>query len=393
MTTIGLKLQPLDVLFFRDGRPFGAATRGQSGLPLPQTLAGAIWTALLERQGCDFNRLAQALREDRARMAEAIRRAGGKTWTASVQVRGPWLARHEMVGCDESCESHHDSHHLPENAGNLGVLVPSPAVLVAEKNGDGAGHCALHRLCPLPSDGLPGWQPPESAPDLRPLWLRHPQPTEPAKGYLTRAGLEKFLRNEHVQATGVIPPGDLFEYDDRTGIGIDPERLSAEEGLIYGASFLALKPNVGLYAEVILPDDADSNPFGDITTLAFGGEGRRVAVHVLRQAYQWPEPRPAGAGQKPMLLLTTPGFFAERWRPAALNGRLVAAAVPGADPVSGWDLARGGPKPNRFAAQAGSTYFLNEPLNPWPDALSDNDFDRQQGWGCYLKGVWTDEQR
>jgi CRISPR-associated protein Cmr3 len=210
---------------------------------------------------------------------------------------------------------------------------------------------------------------------------------------LTGAGLEAFLGDKPVPATGLISPADLFEYDNRTGIGIDPERLSAEEGLIYGASFLALKPKVALYAEVLLPDDADSHPFEGIKTLAFGGEGRRVAVHVLVQAYQWPEQMPAGAKQKPLLLLTTPGFFAERWKPAALNGRLLAAAVPGAVAVSGWDLARGGPKPNRFAAQAGSTYFLNEPLNPWPDALSDNDFDRQQGWGCYLKGVWTDEQR
>jgi CRISPR-associated protein Cmr3 len=228
---------------------------------------------------------------------------------------------------------------------------------------------------------------------LWPLWLRHPQPAEPATGYLSRAGLEAFLRDKPVLATDVIPPADLFDYDNRTGIGIDPERLSAEEGVIYGASFLALKPSVGLYAEVILPDDADHGPFGDIKTLAFGGEGRRVGVRVLDQAYQWPEQTPIGAGQKPLVLLTTPGFCAARWKPAALNGRLVAAAVPGAVPASGWDLARGGPKPNRFAVQAGSTYFLNEPLNPWPESLSDTDFDRQQGWGCYLKGVWTDEQR
>jgi CRISPR-associated protein Cmr3 len=63
--------------------------------------------------------------------------------------------------------------------------------------------------------------------------------------------------------------------------------------------------------------------------------------------------------------------------------------VPGALAVSGWDLARGGPKPNRFAAQAGSTYFLDQPLDPWPGTLSDRPRDQQQGWGCYLKGVWT----
>ena len=59
-------------------------------------------------------------------------------------------------------------------------------------------------------------------------------------------------------------------------------------------------------------------------------------------------------------------------------------------PAGTW---RGGPKPNRFAAQCGSTYFLDKPIEPWPETFSESDADRLQGWGCYLKGVWTDEQR
>ncbi|HPP52176.1 MAG TPA: type III-B CRISPR module-associated Cmr3 family protein, partial [Thermoguttaceae bacterium] len=54
---VGLWLESLDVLFFRDGRPFSAATRVRSGPPMPQTLAGAIWTALLRQAGCDIPRL------------------------------------------------------------------------------------------------------------------------------------------------------------------------------------------------------------------------------------------------------------------------------------------------------------------------------------------------
>ena len=33
---VGLCLNPLDVLFFRDGRPFEAASRAYGGLPLPR---------------------------------------------------------------------------------------------------------------------------------------------------------------------------------------------------------------------------------------------------------------------------------------------------------------------------------------------------------------------
>lgn len=372
-TTIGLKLEPLDVLFFRDGRPFGAATRGRSVLPFPQTLAGALWTALLEAHGCDFRQLAERTGEHRDAFEQAIEEAGGAAWIAALAVRGPWLARQARTG------------------GTLEVLVPAPTVLQAEKGTKEANAGELHRLRPLPPDRLPGWHGPESSPGLSPLWLQHPRPTQPVSGrYLSSAALDAFLQGAPVRLEQLVKSGDLFDLDHRTGIGINPDRLSVEEGLIYGASFLALQPDVALYAEVVLPDGVAPDALAEIATLAFGGEGRRVRLRVLDEPYRWPEHVPGGA-EKPIVLLTTPGLFQERWKPRAVNGRLLAAAVPGAVAVSGWDLARGGPKPNRFAVQAGSTYFLNQPLDPWPETLSDDPRDAQQGWGCYLKGVWTDE--
>jgi len=371
MTTIGLTLEPLDVLFFRDGRPFGAATSGASVLPLPQTLAGALGTALLDAHGCDFTRLPSELRDNGGDVGAAIASAGGPSWIGALRVRGPWLAR-------------------PQATGGLEVLVPAPAVLHADKTPQGTER-KLHALRPLPSQRLPGWRPPASAPGLWPLWLQHPQPTQPATGYLTPAGLQAFLTARPVPAEQLVLPERLFDFDRRTGIGIDPDRLAAEESRIYGATFLALQPKVSLYAEVTLPREADRAAFAGIATLTFGGEGRRVRVQTLDRPFSWPEQAPVGRGQKPLLLLTTPGLFREAWKPAAVDGRLVAAAVPGSVAVSGWDLARGGPKPNRFAAQAGSVYFLPESLHPWPETLSDSERDAQQGWGCYLKGVWIDD--
>ena len=51
MPTITLKLAPLDVLFFRDARPFGAADHGDSGFPTPQSFAGLIKTHLMTLAG------------------------------------------------------------------------------------------------------------------------------------------------------------------------------------------------------------------------------------------------------------------------------------------------------------------------------------------------------
>ncbi len=107
---IGLCLEPLDVLFFRDGRPFAAATRATSGQPVPQTLAGAVWTALLTKFGCDFERLAEEVR--RRPIREAVLAAGTPEWLVEVSVRGPWLARSSVTDGDG-----------PD------VLVPAPAML------------------------------------------------------------------------------------------------------------------------------------------------------------------------------------------------------------------------------------------------------------------------
>ncbi len=373
----GLFLEPLDVLFFRDGRPFGPATRGQSGLPAPQTLAGAVTTALLDAGGVDFTRLAAALRTA-ASFADALEALDQPRWIAAASVRGPWLA-------------------LNDAATGVGdVFVAAPEVLRRHRHPAGneapphdQATDSLMRLRPLRDGQLPGWQPPR--PGLRPLWCPHSGRLETVGGFLNHHGLQAFLAGEPVVDAHVVRADSLFASDQRTGIAIEPHRLVADQGQIYAANFLALRPGVGFYAEVLLPDEVDLRDALSLPTLAFGGEGRRVRVQVLDRPWAWPEALPNGARQKPLAMLTTPGLFAPRWYPTAFTERLIAAAVPGDVPVSGWDLARGGPKRTRFAARPGSVYFLDEPLADWPAALSDDPFDCQQGWGCYLRGVWTDE--
>lgn len=371
-STVGLKLEPLDVLFFRDGRPFMTGNEYMvSGLPMPQTFAGAIRTALLRSAGCDFRRLGEAMKNGGS-FADAVCDActAEHHWIGHVGVRGPWLARSKAD--DDSIE----------------VLLPVPATVHREKK----DHRKLHRLSPLPQGQLPGWNPSAVQEGLRPPWLKEFAATEPAEGYLTRTRLEQFLQDRDVAADTVIPANQLFGLDYRTGIGISPDRLVAEESQIFGRGFLALKEGVFLYGEVLLPDGAPDGSFlEDIGLLPFGGEGRHVRLRRLDQPFDWPSATPQGRNEKPLLLLTTPCAFAAGWKPQCLNRQIVAASVPGSLAFSGWDLARGGPKPTRFAVPAGSVYFLESPPTDWPPSLAESEEERQQGWGCYLTGVWTDE--
>jgi CRISPR-associated protein Cmr3 len=367
-------LQPLDVLFFRDGRPFTGSERSVSGLPLPQTLAGTIRTALLRLAGCDFGQLKQGVESGKS-FDEAVKQACGREhhWIGRLATRGPWLAQ----WIDRENEGYQ-------------VFVPAPAVLHKEKSKKEGE--PRFRLNPLADGQLPGWNLSPHQQNRRPLWLRESVVTEPAEGYLTRTGLEQFLRGQDVAADAVIPSSDLFGLDYRTGIGISPDRLVAEESQIFGRGFLALKKDVFLYAEIeVLADEPTEALLDQVKTLTLGGEGRHATVQRLPTPFTWPN-QPPKDNQKPLILLTTPCPFQAGWKPQRLNGdRLVAAAVPGSIAFSGWDLARSGPKPTRFAVPAGSVYFLESLPNNWQHNLAENDEDRQQGWGCCLTGVWTDE--
>lgn len=84
------------------------------------------------------------------------------------------------------------------------------------------------------------------------------------------------------------------------------------------------------------------------------------------------------------LVLATAGIFPEGWRLPGMaaggafelgniRGRVVCAAVPRAEVVSGWDLAAwrqgtGGPKPDQLAAPSGSVDWIDE-LDATPEQL------------------------
>ncbi|GIW95027.1 MAG: hypothetical protein KatS3mg110_3068 [Pirellulaceae bacterium] len=368
-------MEPLDVLFFRDGRPFGPATRGESSaLPTPQTLAGALTTALLAAHGCDFEQLSSAIK-------------GGVSWPnvlgqlklpdtiAQVRFRGPWPAR---VG--------NSDHATPQ------VLVPTPALLHKPAKSETPADFVCLR--PAPCE-IPGWnQSPRWPPaELTPLMAPGYGPTEPAGHWLTLDGLQKLLQGEIPSPNETwVHSRELFEWDYRTGVGIDASSQTAEEGLIYAARFVAMRQRPGeprqvvLYAEVEAPGDIEQK-LREIQSIALGGEAKRVALRWLHQPVAWPAASTDSKNDAYLVVLTTPGIFQLGWVPAVIEQQVVAAAVPDPLPTSGWDLARGGPKPLRWAAPGGSTWLVKSPISEEFFSLSDAPEDQRLGWGCFVQGV------
>ena len=365
--TLGINLEPLDVLFFRDGRPLEAATRVSSGLPGPQTAAGAMRTFLLKEAGCDFNKLGNDIKGGKdgkkpLSFAEAADAQGDKVGAvARIRFSGPWLSQ-----------------------GGQPVF-PMPAVLRQIKDDDSG---ALIRLAPC-NGPVPGWKPP--FPNMLPLWSRKKEPLASVPGFLTLEGLESFLQGKVPDRAHIVDQEKLYGHDPRTGIGVDPKSLISQEGLIYALEFLAMQKGVGFYLEVSGTPEAlkpleSENPLD----LPLGGEGRRVSIS--NGTVTWPAVKPAH-NENSLLMLLTPGFF-DGPIPSAILSDTIAAAVPGEVGVSGWDMAKKGPKPCRFAAMAGSIYFLNQKFNnnqnPPGKSLC-NEEDAQLGWGTFVEGVWKNE--
>ncbi len=345
-----LRIEPLDTLFFRDARPFGPMAQGSSGLPQPQTVAGALRTAMLRRAGVDFERFAESIRSGRS-FAEAVSTTSAGISLGSARFRGPWFA----LGGE--------------------TMFPAPTTLRRIEND--AGNGGIVRLDPL-ADELPGWHPP--AEGMLPLWRRGRERIERVRGYIGASAMQKFLEGHTPDE--IVKGEELFGFDSRTGISVASDRGTASEGLIYGVNMLALRPGVSLRMEISAPTEVlDLFPPNGMA-VPLGGEGRRAVV-TPEEAPDELRARDHGDGW--CAVLTTPGLFGG-WKPPVRQ--LTSAAVDGHTPVSGWDLARGGPKPNRFAVPAGSVYFFAPGEEPAARSFGDP-ADTDVGWGAFLQGVWT----
>ena len=368
-TRLWLRIDPVDTLFFRDGRPFDPASRVASGLPSPQVLAGALRTELLRRADIDLNQLAGHIAKGE-RFSKGAALAGGNIGSdiGQLRFRGPWFGKSIPDG--EACE----------------LVYPVPATLRKVQNGANS----IVRLDPLSQGPAPpGWIPP--APGMVPLWHRGPETLKPVgHRWITTDGLKRFLSGTVPEWEDLVAADDLYGFEERTGIAVDPKRQAASDGMIYATRRLVLRPGICLWAEV----DGSATALGllgqesDRLLLPLGGEGRLAAITLCGAQARPATARavaPYGPDSGRLLVLVAPAFLGG-WKPDGLP--LLAAAVPGHVAISGWDLARGGPKPTRFAVEAGSVYFLPPgAAGPLAAGLGDDE-DTSIGWGAYCEGVW-----
>ena len=374
-------LEPLDVLFLRGNKLFGdPGCYGEALIPpWPSVAAGALRSRMLVDDGVDLAAFARG------------------------EIDHPTLGTPAKPG-SFAVTAFHLARRGP--GGNVEILIQPPADLVLSEADDGS---LLVRALKPTAITSPGLASSCALPQL-PV-LAESERRKPTSGYwLGESGWRKYLAGAVPDAADVVKTSALWLLDHRVGVGLDAATGRASDGQLFSVQAVAMRPDVGFLATVTGAVPAVSG------SLRFGGDGRAAAVSKVPYhppAADYPAIVDAGRCR---LLLTTPGLFKNGWLPTGIDqhadgsyrfdlhgvkARLVSAAVPRAEVVSGWDLAKRQPKPAQRAVSSGSVYWFDEldataealgklvEAGLWCDPCEDEDAARRaEGFNRCLPAAW-----
>lgn len=329
-------IEPLDVLILRGNRLFGdPGSYGESRMPpWPSVFAGALRSRILADDGVDL--------EAFARSTVVHPELGTPEEPGSFRLVALYLAKRQ--------------------GDTVEICVPLPADLsVAETT---TGDRVLRRLRPQTlAAGLDhsGILP------MAPVLVEATR-VKPATGYwLKESGWQRYLAGELPHEEDLEAVSQLWQMDERIGVGLSAEQRAAESGKLFTTQAIALKAGVGFVVAV----DGASVP--DAGLLRLGGDGRGAAVQALTRMLPEPDYAAIAAAGRCRVVLTSPAIFMGGWIPngvdpdadfqltlPGIRGRLVSAVNARGEIVSGWDLARWQPKLAQRVVPTGSVYWLDE---------------------------------
>ena len=387
MSTVYYQVDALDTLMLRGNRSFGdAGDHGEAVMPpWPSVFAGAFRSAVLGR---DVDRLAAFSAISGKRDIEAAERAsqmrdalGGQVFDALGTPQEPGAFRLSWLSL------------LHEGR----AVVPLPADLLAVSvEGQSAPEIVALDPAELPSIGSHGL----------PLCAvpRMSTPKKPSGGvWLDESGFAAYVKGKLPAAARFTR--ELYSSDMRLGIGIDVGSRTVQSGALYTTETVSFTPDTGFIVgidglEALLPDEG---------VLRLGGDGKGARYCRVN----WQPPVAELKSARFRLVLATPAVFAQGWLPNGVSrdapgaywlngdgfrGRLVCAAVPRHEVVSGWDLAAWQPKTAQRVVPAGSVYWFDDfegehrKLASWVGAgIWGDNADRQrraEGFNLAWLGEW-----
>ena len=399
-----LFVDPSDVLLFRDGRSFSAASGDRLATgrfpPPPTVFYGALRSALLGTHGADVEA------PDFGLTGPVGETVGTQTEPGTLSIDRCALAR--------------------RTDGSIERLYPVPNhVLVRKADRDRPpAERRYTALRPAADAGAPSGR--TNLPDETGLlWTDATEDTvyTQAGGYLPEPAFREALSG----TLGAVGPNlvrqeEIAQVEPRTSVAIG-ESGTGRDGRLFTVSFTRPGLDIGFLLSVT----GDGSAFDEDGWLRLGGEARSARYTQRepdspREADPPREADSAGSAPSPdamaasirehgqfRLALATPVAFENGWRPDALdeegNGMiggcpvsLRGAAVGKPVPLGGWNMAEGRPRPTRRAVPAGSVYFFELPnpadaptlLENGPTcSLAPTAFDRKRGLGIAHIGAPT----
>lgn len=235
-------------------------------------------------------------------------------------------------------------------------------------------------------------------------------------GLFTSETLSNYLNGQEYVSYEKL--SDYMVTEPKTGIGRTNDTHIAQDGLLYRVEMRRLQSKMGRDQEtppasVSLFVECEGMPFGVPKSetpglLRLGGEGKAAAY--AASTAELP-PKPTLTGNRFKLYFATPALFEHGWRPSWLECvndttfqgtykhielRLVTAIIGKPMFVGGFDMKEKRPKPMRKAVPAGSVYVfdllngrtIDDDVIKAFHGVTMSDYDRQQGFGlAYLGGV------
>jgi CRISPR-associated protein Cmr3 len=364
-------IEPSDVLFFRDAKPFGA---GDDHLatsifpPNPRTVAGAFRSMILGQSNVDWD----AFKHGAPQAQEVIQQIGTPRGIqgSSFEIHGPFLAYRSSFGCE------------------LFTKLPNDAYLENERS--------KRFLSYEPKQNPPfdtSW--PGSL-GLHPLWPPGGARKDgPKETYWINSGSKaQYVRNLEF---GAQLESSIINYEPRVGNALDLKIRAADDQKLYQATFIRMESSFGFL--VWLSDDLSGVP--ETGYLSLGGETKAAKFEKLDEAL----PYDFGLRQKDTkikVVLMTPAYFSGGWKPenndwASVLGfpaDLVSASLGKPLFLGGFDVANGKERAIHTFVPPGSVFYfeaeeeIDALLKPFTESITpDMPLDRL-GYGQAFLAHW-----
>ena len=384
-----LFFEPLDVLHFREPRPWDAGSHvlSRSSFPTPGSLRGALRSALLSQLDADFGSSDPYYG---VKEGWAQRLLGGRTDPGQITIRGPLLAiSRELHKSAQATQQKPEPLFLP------------PQDLVCRKGSPRVHRLRLRELATIDEQVAPRRWHFSGTELLRETRTHLPwtsaeltKETLAGKYLVTAAGVARYRRHtddgdlelpkieslaDYLKQGGqaqadhaaLLAEKSVYQVESRIGIARDPDSLTVHEGMFYLALSYRFAPGAGLAIEVeASPGDSTGEQGAELgralsrlhsQVIPLGGRGHRARVHVSQGSLidpLWSVGSQAQASSQTSVWLITPLPWPvdQKERPKDV----VSLITDRPQVIGGFDQAKRCPKPLRHALPAGSVLYLKD---------------------------------